>query len=202
MNYLAHLFLSPRSTQAVVGNLMGDFRKHVTAITLPEEVLRGIENHCRVDRFTDNHAVIGGLKHVFSGKRRRFAGIILDVAFDHFLSRHWDLFHTEQRVDYIDYLYGCLHGGRALMPPRMQHAVDYMIAEDWLGSYADLAGIDTCLNRMSKRIRFDNNLYGAIEEIQANYPELDSGFLEFFPQLIDYINLHSHLCDHDTNNSF
>ena len=188
MNYLAHLFLSPRSTHAVVGNLMGDFRRHVRNNALPTEVLQGIENHCRVDRFTDSHVGIRGLKHVFSSKRRRYAGIILDVVFDHYLSRHWHTFRDEPRVDYIGYLYGCLQRGRGLMPPRMQTVVAYMIEEDWLGSYVDLAGIDTCLNRMSHRIRFDNNLYGAIEEVQANYNELEAGFLEFFPQLMEHIN--------------
>lgn len=191
MNYLAHLHLSPRSTHAIVGNLMGDFRKHLTDTALPEDVLLGIENHCRVDRFTDSHAVIGELKRQFSGKRRRFAGIILDVAFDHFLSRHWHAFHDQDRLDYIGYVYGCLQRGSRLMPPRMQHAVHYMIGEDWLGSYIDLDGIGICLNRISQRIRFENNLYGAVEEVDRHYAEFENGFLEFYPQLIEHVNTYS-----------
>lgn len=191
MNYLAHLSLSPRSTYAVVGNLMGDFRKYMHDTPVPHEVLLGIENHCRVDRYTDSHAVVRGLKPVFSSRRRRFAGIILDVVFDHFLSRHWHRFHDEDRLDYIGYVYGCLQRGTDVMPPRMQRAVHYMIAEDWLGSYADLDGIAICLDRMARRIRFDNMLSGAVEEVQENYRELEAGFLEFFPQLIDHANLYS-----------
>ena len=190
MNYLAHLHLSARSTQAIVGNLMGDFRKHITDTALPEDVLLGIENHCRVDRFTDSHPVIRELKHVFSSKRRRFAGIIMDVAFDHFLSRHWHGFHDDERTEFIGYVYSCLRQGSILMPPRMQHAVRYMIEEDWLGSYADLDGIDTCLNRIAHRIRFENNLYGAVEEVRQNYAGLERGFLNFFPQLIEHVNRH------------
>ena len=188
MNYLAHLHLSPCSTHAIVGNLMGDFRKHITDTDLPEDILLGIENHCRVDRFTDSHAVVGELKQVFSSKRRRFAGIILDVAFDHYLSRYWHEFHDQERRDYIRYAYDCLQRGRGFMPSRMQHTVHYMIAEDWLGSYIDLDGIDTCLNRISKRIRFENNLYGAVEEVESHYAELEAGFLEFFPHLTTYVN--------------
>lgn len=191
MNYLAHLHLSVPSTQAIVGNLMGDFRKHITDTSLPGEVLLGIENHCRVDRFTDSHPVILELKYLFSSKRRRFAGIILDVAFDHFLSRHWQVFHEQDRLDYIGYVYQCLQRGRKLMPARMQHAVHYMITENWLGSYINLDGIDTCLNRMSLRIRFKNNLHGAVEEVRGNYADLEQGFLAFFPQLIEHVNQHS-----------
>ena len=187
MNYLAHLYLSPCSTHAIVGNLMGDFRKHITDTDLPEDILLGIENHCRVDRFTDSHAVVGELKQVFSSKRRRFAGIILDVAFDHFLSRHWHEFHDQERRDYIRYAYDCLQRGRGFMPSRMQHAVQYMITEDWLGSYVELDGIGNSLDRLSHRIRFRNNLHGAVEEVERHYSELESGFLEFFPQLIDHV---------------
>ena len=190
MNYLAHLHLSARSTHAIVGNLMGDFRKHLTGTALPADVLLGIENHCLVDRFTDSHPIIQELKQVFSSKRRRFAGIILDVAFDHFLSRYWHRFHDQERLDYICYSYGCLERGRHLMPSRMQHVVHYMITEDWLGSYIELVGIGFSLDRISHRIRFKNNLYGAVEEVERHYAELESGFLEFFPQLIDHVNLY------------
>ena len=197
MNYLAHLSLSHRSTHALVGNLMGDFRKHIQATKLPEGVLQGIENHCRIDKFTDNHPEIRNLKNVFSNQRRRFAGIIMDVAFDHFLSCHWHEYYQEDRRIFIDYAYTCLRRGACLMPPRMQHAVHSMITEDWLGSYADLSGIAVSLNRMSQRIRFQNKLYGAVEEIQANYAVLDRGFLEFYPQLIAYINDLSGMCNAD-----
>lgn len=191
MNYLAHLTLSPRTTHALVGNLMGDFRKHVSAANLlPEDVLRGIENHCLIDKFTDKHPVICSLKNIFSKRRRRFAGIIMDVAFDYFLSCHWYDYQDEERTTFINHVYSCLRQGGCYMPPRMQHVVHYMIVEDWLGSYADLSGIATSLNRMSQRIRFRNNLFGAVEEVQANYTELECGFLEFYPQLIEYVKQH------------
>lgn len=191
MNYLAHLYLSTGSVHSIVGNLMGDFRKHITATDLPAGVLLGIENHCRVDKFTDNHVDVRRLKNLFSKNRRRFAGIILDVAFDHFLSCHWHAFHDEGRMQFINYVYGCLRQGRRYMPPRMQTAVHYMIGEDWLGSYVNLSGIDICLNRISQRIRFENKLYGAVAEVERHYAELESGFLEFFPQLIEQVNMYS-----------
>lgn len=193
MNYLAHLLLSPRETHAIVGNLMGDFRKHLKSENLPENLLQGIENHCRVDKYTDSHPVIKKLKAVFSKERRRFAGIILDVSFDHFLSRHWSLFNDENRTDFIQYVYGCLNQSKSVMPAKMQHAMHYMIEQDWLGSYAELTGIERSLNRMSHRIRFKNNLYGAIDEVKENDAVLEQGFLEFFPQLQKHINLQTEL---------
>jgi acyl carrier protein phosphodiesterase len=69
------------------------------------------------------------------------------------------------------------------MPPRMRQVMDYLVAEDWLGSYADLAGVEISLNRLSRRIRFRNNLHGAIGEVRENYAALEQGFLVFFPAL-------------------
>ena len=183
MNYLAHLLLAQREAKTLLGALMGDFRKHVDVRELPEAILRGMEHHRAVDRYTDSHPLVRNLKSLFSQQRRRYAGIIIDISFDHFLSRHWQLFSAEHRSEFIDYVYDCLRQCRTSMPPRMQQAMHYMIQEDWLGSYVELAGVESSLNRLSRRIRFQNNLHGAIEEVAENYSGLERGFLEFFPQL-------------------
>lgn len=186
MNYLAHLQLSPRDTHSLVGNLMGDFRKYIDTQDLPVKIRQGINNHCRVDKFTDNHDVVNNLRDIFSNRRRRYAGIIIDVTFDHFLSRYWYMFNSEQRTDFIRFAYGCLDGCTEIMPARMSHVVRYMIKEDWLGSYSEMAGIEQTLNRMSRRIRFENNLHGAAVEVRKYYKCLERGFLEFYPQLQEY----------------
>lgn len=188
MNYLAHLRLSRRDKHSIIGNLMGDFRRHLNGSLLPEAVTDGIENHQRVDKFTDGHIEVRELKKYFSRKRRRFAGIILDLAFDHFLAVHWERYSTEPRDEFIGYCYTCLADGMDLMPERMQRIVNYMIRENWLASYRDLSGIDIALNRLSRRIRFENYLQGAIEEVESNYSLIETGFLAFFPELIEYIN--------------
>ena len=105
MNYLAHLRLADRDKYSIIGNLMGDFRRYLNGMTLPEAVMDGIDNHQRVDKFTDGHIEVLELKGCFSSKRRRFAGIILDLAFDHFLAVHWERYSAEPREDFIGYCY-------------------------------------------------------------------------------------------------
>jgi acyl carrier protein phosphodiesterase len=187
MNYLAHLRLSPSDAESMVGNLMGDFRKYLGKEDLPDAVKRGIENHLRVDKFTDSNEHILNLKGLFSPQRRRFAGIIIDVAFDYYLTRHWQTFSPVNLDDFIDKSHFNIQSMSKIMPERMQYVMDYMIKEQWLRSYASLDGISEVLNRMSARIRFDNNLAGAIEEVETNYDALDQAFLLFFPQLIDHV---------------
>ena len=81
------------------------------------------------------------------------------------------------------------------MPPRMQRVTNHMLHEDWLGSYTDLAGVENSLNGVSRRIRFANNLYGAIAEVVENYHELEHGFLEFFPLLQTHMNQLQETCN-------
>lgn len=171
----------------MVGNLMGDFRKYLRSAVLPELVSRGIANHVRVDRFTDSNLQVLNLKRLFSPARRRFAGIIVDVSFDHFLIRHWQQFSDKDLDEFIDHTHQNISLLLEIMPRHMQHAMDYMIREDWLRSYASLDGISYALNRMSARIRFENKLAGAIEEVEQHYEELEEGFLRFFPELIKHV---------------
>ena len=191
MNFLAHLSLAERNRDSIIGNLMGDFRKYLSVEEIPDTVRQGIRNHQRVDKFTDSHEVVYALKETFSPRRRRYAGIILDVAFDHFLSVNWDRYNTEPREAFIKYSYSCLNSGLEYMPEKMQKTVCLMIREDWLGSYRQLSGIEIAINRLSRRIRFRNDLYGAVEEIQLNYKTLEQGFYDFFPALqrhVAYVN--------------
>lgn len=192
MNYLAHLRLGRRDRFSLIGNLMGDFRRHVNGLMLPHAVIRGIDNHLRVDRFTDNHVRVRTLKTCFSRERRRYAGIILDVAFDHFLALHWQRYCPEPREIFIDHCYASLACGMDLMPARMQYVVKRMIREDWLGSYQDLSGVDMALDGIARRIRFKNNLWGAAQEVADNYNKISKVFHGFFPDLLHHIEAADH----------
>ena len=61
-----------------------------------------------------------------------------------------------------------------------------MIRDDWLGSYRDLSGVEQALKRLSRRVTNGDCLAGAIDEIKLHYRELESNFLNFFPDLIRF----------------
>jgi len=69
------------------------------------------------------------------------------------------------------------------MPPRMQFVVRQMQEHDWLRSYATLEGIAITLDQVSKRIRFDNEMAGAIVEVEDNYDEIEAVFIDLFAHL-------------------
>lgn len=191
MNYLAHLYLSEDSDDSILGSIIADFVKGPLVDQYPREILTAINTHRKVDAFTDAHQIVLKSRTLFSPKRRRFAGIIIDVVFDHFLAKNWSSYSKLELDTFINQSYSILKRYKRLLPADLKFVVPRMIEEDWLGSYRYLDAIGVTLDRISKRIerRFNrkNNLRGAIGEVKLNYGELRAHFERFFPQLISYV---------------
>lgn len=183
MNYLAHLSLSQPDPHSLTGNLMGDFMKGVDMDALPVGIQQGITNHRAIDKLTDNHPVVLALKPLFRERYRRFSGIIIDISFDYFLTKHWALFHNMDIKAYIDDCYQGLLAGRDYMPPRMLMTVGRMVEQDWLSGYTKLEQVAYALDRVAQRIRFRNRFEGAGTEVERNYNALEQAFLVVYPVL-------------------
>lgn len=187
MNYLAHLFLAQPTVESRVGNLLGDFAKGVVVAQLPEPVKSGLLNHRAVDRYTDNHAVVKQLKGLMSPQRKRFAGIMLDVVFDHYLIKHWHAFSHHSFEASSALYYQSLTQGQPLMPELMQRVTQRVVAQQWFDSYRTLEGIGFALDRIAGRIRFEHAFDGSVEELIIHQDEIESGFLAFFPELLRHV---------------
>ncbi|WP_286240709.1 ACP phosphodiesterase [Neptuniibacter halophilus] len=183
MNYLAHLFLAQSSVESQVGNLLGDFARGIRPDQLPSAVRRGLFNHRLVDRFTDQHPQVRELKSLISQPRRRFAGIMLDMVFDHYLIKHWHCYSERSFSDSCRDYYANLQRGRALMPLPMQQVTRRITEQDWFSSYAEIEGIGYALDRVATRIRFPHQFAGAVIELRQHEEAIEQGFLRFFPQL-------------------
>ena len=188
MNHFAHLVLSQPTVESAVGNLLGDFARGVDANSLPASVHAGLLNHRAVDRFTDSHPLVLEMKRCFSRRRRRFAGIALDIYFDHLLLSHWERFEQRGLDELIVEFYRRMAAGHSLMPgAEMRRVTQRMIDYDWFGSYRDADAIAESLDRVAARIRFANDFDNAIEELQRHHELIRDGFFEFYPQLQQHI---------------
>ena len=90
MNYLAHLYLAGPEPEARLGALLGDFVFGQAALADWGALeRREIVIHRRVDRYTDEHPQVVAARRLFAHGRQRYAGIALDVYYDHCLARDW-----------------------------------------------------------------------------------------------------------------
>lgn len=186
MNYLAHIVLAGDNLQHQIGSLMGDFTKgriDTLSQKYPADVMTGIVGHRAVDQYTDQHPDFHASRLRISPERRRVSGIIIDVAYDHFLSLHWDRFCTVEKSVYIENFYQALTEAPYELPARLQRIMPSMIEDDWLGSYERLEIIGYAYDRISTRFRRENNLAGSLTEVEREFEGLESDFLRFFPDI-------------------
>ncbi len=187
MNYLAHSLLSPNNPLILLGNFSGDFVKGSINPGLDDTVWSGVHLHRTIDSYTDSHAIVIQSKKRISSERRRFAGIIIDVAYDYFLSKNWDTFCEVPRTQFIDNVYMTLEEQADKLPPTFLEVKERVIHYDWLNGYNHLSGIDQTIEsigrRFQKRTGRPNIITGSISEIREHVTELEEDFLEFFPQL-------------------
>lgn len=191
LNYLAHLYLSPQGEDAMLGSVLGDFVKgplnNGVTSRYGVEATRAIALHRKIDSYTDAHPVVTQSRRRITPERRRFAGIMIDIFYDHFLAKYWEEFHPVALATFTDDFYATLSRRHAELPQRLQRVADSMIERDWLGSYAHLESIDTALNRLSQRLRRGDALVGSAVELRQNYPQLESDFRRFLPDVVAFV---------------
>jgi len=76
----------------MLGSLIGDFVRGRIDPALPPKVRAGIALHRAIDAYTDAHADVAAARALFEPPFRRYAGILLDMWFDHLLARQWARF--------------------------------------------------------------------------------------------------------------
>jgi len=187
MNYLAHLLLSSHTPAMLAGGLLGDFVKGPLADRYSEGITQGILLHRKIDRYTDDHEIVRSSRSLISAQRRRYAGIMIDVFYDHFLARHWARYAAIPLADFTRDVYRMLAEHQHSFPERLQQILPQMTRDDWLASYAELWAVDAALNSIARRLRRTNPLMGAVRELEAQYLQLEIQFLSFFPELIGYV---------------
>jgi acyl carrier protein phosphodiesterase len=183
MNWLAHVLLSPNDAEFRIGNVAADWVKGARRLAFAPGIQRGFAHHTHIDRFTDAHPVVQRSQTRILPPYRRYAGVLVDVFYDHALCLHWARFCDQPLRLFIDGFYAQLVEQRPNLPSEINRGFDYMRRDDWLGSYASMDGIALTLWRVAHRLRPGNRLAAGVAELHAHYDELIADFLDFFPDL-------------------
>lgn len=183
MNFLAHLHLSGSNEEIVVGNFMGDFVKGVDLEALPNGVQRGIGLHRLIDDFTDHHPVVEQSKERLRPMFHKYAPVVCDIYYDHFLARDWEQYAEEPLRSFADRMSELLKRWEDHFPYRAQRFLHYMRQNDILVNYGNLAGIDQVFAGMSYRSSFPNAMGEAAEFLGNNLEAFAEEFRAFYPDL-------------------
>lgn len=178
VNYLAHLYFSGADPEVQVGGLLGDFVKGPLSGQYPAGIEIGIRRHRRIDVLCGELPAIRGLIVGVTPPWRRYAGIAVDVLFDHLLARQWVQFHHRPLADVCGDFYRTLAQHRALLPERARRFCDLAPAQRWLERYEDAGHMGEVLERIGQRLRRPLSLAPLWEELQARPARVEAAFQE------------------------
>ena len=160
MNFLAHAVLAGDDPALIVGGVIGDWIKGPLPGRLPADLARGVALHRAIDSHAETNPAFQRSRNRVGGDRRRYAGILVDIFYDHLLARDWAQHQPSALCDFCAGVYRLIDSRLAYLPDHAHHAMRLMADENWLASYAELRGIADVLARMSQRARQPNPLAG------------------------------------------
>jgi len=186
MNHLAHFFLAQRKPHLEIGAFLGDFTKGLLQDRYPEDIENGIRLHRKIDAFTDRHPIVKRSYSRIDPPLRRYAPIMIDVFYDHFLARQWLSYSPECLSQFSDRIFSTLESWEALLPPRAREAARNMRRYQVLAAYADANFLIPVLQRLSQRLNHANPLSDGFTQFEDNQLELAGDFSQFFPEVMSY----------------
>lgn len=186
MNFLAHLKLSGDHEYTLLGNFIAD---HITGNKikhLPQGVIDGILLHRKIDNFTDHHPVFAESRARLHPKYHKYAGVIADVFYDHFLAKNWNDYSEFHISSFTSYCYGVLLRNYNLLPSKSKKILPFFIMQNWLSSYAKMEGLRRSFHMLARRAKFKSNMEYVVDDLIDDYELYESEFKLFFPEIADF----------------
>ena len=188
MNYLAHIYLSGENELVTIGNFIADGIKGKDYKKLPVDIQIGILLHRHIDSFTDSHKTVRQSTKRLHEKYSHYSGVIVDMLYDHFLAKNWSNYSNIALNDYVDSFYDSLEEHYHVLPMRIKKMMPYMMADNWLVSYASIEGISRALEGMNRRTKNRSHMDEAVNELEEFYVFFENEFTMFFDELIGFSN--------------
>ena len=149
-----------------------------------------MEVHTKIDVFTDSHEIVKRSKARLVGKRY-LKGVVIDMIYDHFLTKHWSKFLSTPKVAVLNDFYKNAEAIIDTYPLEAPIFIGNLIASDRLNRYEKLSDVKATFERVDRRLsnklRAKESCSSYFPLIEEHYTDLENDFLEFFPQLERYV---------------
>ncbi|MDX1572076.1 MAG: ACP phosphodiesterase, partial [Xanthomonadales bacterium] len=186
MNYLAHAWLSGADPAWIVGGFLGDHVRGEAYRDFPTAVARSILLHRRIDGFVDRHPAFVAARAEFSPPHRRFAGILLDLAFDHLLARRWRNYSQQPLDTFSARCHWALDAYWSLLPESLRRFTRYARHQGLPAEYRSPAVMQRALAGISSRLSRANPLAESWPVVVDLLPEISPRFEELMVDLIEF----------------
>ena len=188
MNFLAHLYLSNNNPNILIGNFIADHIQGNHYSHFHPEIQKGILLHREIDTFTDAHPIVRKSKRRLHPRYRHYKGVIIDIFYDHYLSKNWTNYSDVPLADFAQTFYNLLQDNFEVLPKKTQQLLPYLIEYNWLYNYQSIEGIEKVLNGMNNRTKQKSQMHLAIEDLQNLHSEFEEDFIVFFEDLRNFSN--------------
>lgn len=148
-----------------------------------KEIQKGILLHRAIDTFTDAHPIFRESTKRLHERYHHYAGVIVDIFYDHFLAKNWENYSNENLEEYVSRFYQSMHTHYDLLSEKAQNILPYMEKQNWLSSYQSIEGIHQILTQMDRRTNNSSNMRFASEELQMYYSDFEQEFSLFFEEI-------------------
>jgi acyl carrier protein phosphodiesterase len=172
MNFLAHLWLADQARLPLAGAILGDCVHGALPADMPAPLAQSIQLHRRIDATTDRHPRVEEARRRFGPGARRYAGIILDVLFDHVLAQDWAAYASEPLPDFADRAAQAVAAEGEWFVRSQRAAPDRAPFAALLVSYGSASGIERALRRTAGRLRRPQGLLDALRGWHEHVPAL------------------------------
>ncbi|CAA0126326.1 Acyl carrier protein phosphodiesterase [Halioglobus japonicus] len=183
MNFLAHFHLAWPDEGLVAGGLEGDYVKGLLRGQMPENLERGVKLHRAIDAYTDAHPLILQLRRELPPNLRRYAGILIDLSFDHYLSLHWSRFSELPLAEFNRAVVRILQAHESDLSDGSRAMVARIVEHDILNLYQQWETVPAAAARIGQRFSRQNPFLNLDSELSPARDALEQTFLAFYPQL-------------------
>ncbi len=188
MNFLAHLFLSNKDPNILIGNFIADFIRNHEVGNYSSEIQKGILLHRKIDSFTDNHPLVRQGTARLQPVQHKYAPVVIDILYDYLLAKNWDTYTDEPLRKFSNWAYQVLESNLRLMPERLQKRVPKMVDADWLMAYGTEKGMRFTFEKMSDRTSFPSYFDSAFDQLLEDFDKYNNEFNSFFPEVMEMVN--------------
>ena len=190
MNFLAHIYLSGDPGPLMIGNFIGDYVKGNQLERFSPEIQKGIRLHRMIDDFTDHHEIVKKSTARFKPCYQRYASVVIDVVYDHYLAKNWAQYSPVPLAKYVNQVHAFFFRHYFTFPNRVKGFLPFLVKSRRLENYKYIWGVETSLAIMSNHTSLPAKSACAAKVMVEQYDDLGAEFAAFFEDVQQMVKHH------------